>query len=76
MLFAWGKLCGSPSDVFSFYHFIEKWINPFRFTSGIFFFNTALGFSPLSAALAMAPVQKTNKKPTKNQTQKTTTRTE
>lgn len=37
MLFAWGKLCGSPSDVFSFYHFIEKWINPFCFTSGIFF---------------------------------------
>lgn len=44
MLFAWGKLCGSPSDVFSFYHFVEKCINPFCFTSGIFF-NTALGFS-------------------------------
>lgn len=37
MLFAWGKLCGSPSDVFSFYHFVEKCINPFCFTSGIFF---------------------------------------
>lgn len=36
MLFAWGKLCGSPSDVFSFYHFVEKCINPFCFTSGIF----------------------------------------
>lgn len=58
MLFAWGKLCGSPSDVFSFYHFVEKCINPFCFTSG-FLFNTALGFPPLSAALPMAPVQKT-----------------
>lgn len=36
MLFAWGKLCGSPSDVFSFYHFVEKCVNPFCFTSGIF----------------------------------------
>lgn len=36
MLFAWGKLCRSPSDVFSFYHFVEKCINPFCFTSGIF----------------------------------------
>lgn len=61
MLFAWGKLCGSPSDVFSFYHFVEKCINPFCFTSG-FFFNTALGFSLLSAALPMPPVQKKKKK--------------
>lgn len=36
MLFAWGKPCGSPSAVFSFYHFVEKCINPFCFTSGIF----------------------------------------
>lgn len=58
MFFAWGKLCGSPSDVFSFYHFVEKCINPFCFTSGIFL-TQPWDFPPLSAALLMAPVQKT-----------------
>lgn len=58
MLFAWGKQCGSPSDVFSFYHFVEKCINPFCFTSGIFL-TQPWDFPPLSAALPVAPVQKT-----------------